>query len=361
MTYPAPPSVAPQPPRRASRGLRSGVVTFVLLLVLAILPVPYLVQTPGPVFNTLGEYDGEDVLQISGTQTYPAEGNLDLLTVGVAGGPGRYMTMAEALAAWISNEDTVVPEETYYPIGTSRSQVTEANSVQMSSSQDLAVAAALTELERDYETRVGVETVVDGAAAAGVLDAGDIITAVNGEEITEPQQLVDAVEASTGAVTLSVDRDGTSRTVDVFPSEDAGERRLGVSVAQTFDFPIEVTFNLDGVGGPSAGMIFALTIVDELTPGNMTGGVPIAGTGEIDPEGTVSPIGGARQKVVAASEAGAEFFLSPQENCAEVLESVQTQGIDDMQVVRVDTLSDAREAVESIGSGTREGLPSCSS
>lgn len=335
-------------------------LTFVLLLVLAVLPVPYLVQTPGPVFDTLGEYQDQQVIEITGAETYPTEGTLDLLTVGVAGGPGRYMTMAEALVAWASDEDTVVPQEFYYPVGTTRSQVTEANSVQMSSSQDLAVAAALTELGEDYSTQVGVESLAPDAAAGGVLDAGDIITAVNGQAISEPQELVDAVQESEGAVTLDVTRDGTDRSVDVYPSGDGSERRLGVSVAQTFDFPIEVTVNLDGVGGPSAGMIFALTIVDELTPGSLTGGVPIAGTGEIDPDGTVSPIGGARQKVVAASEAGAEFFLSPRENCAEVLESVETQGIDDMQVVRVDTLGDARDSIESIGSGTTEGLPSCS-
>jgi PDZ domain-containing protein len=94
-------------------------------------------------------------------------------------------------------------------------------------------------------------------------------------------------------------------------------------------------------------MMFALGIVDKLTPGEMTGGEVLAGTGTIDSSGQVGPIGGIRQKLWGADEAGADWFLAPASNCDEVTGHVP----DGMRVFAVKTLDEARSVVEAIGDG----------
>src|SRR5690606_10810906 len=126
-------------------------------------------------------------------------------------------------------------------------------------------------------------------------------------------------------------------------------------MTQYEDFPFDVTIQLDNVGGPSAGMMFALGIVDVLTPGEATGGEDIAGTGTIAGDGDVGPIGGIRQKLYGARDAGADWFLAPQENCDEVTGHVP----DGLRVVSVDTLADALTAVDAIAHGDVDGLPAC--
>ena len=136
-----------------------------------------------------------------------------------------------------------------------------------------------------------------------------------------------------------------------------GERALvGIVLSRGFEFPVKVNFALDGIGGPSAGMIFALAIYDEMTPGDLTGGKKIAGTGTIDEQGTVGPIGGIRQKMIGARSDGAEYFLAPSDNCDDVTGHIPKG----LQVVKIDTLSDAINSVEQIAStGSIRGLPTC--
>jgi PDZ domain-containing protein len=131
---------------------------------------------------------------------------------------------------------------------------------------------------------------------------------------------------------------------------------IGITLTTEYDFPIDVTIQLDNVGGPSAGMMFALGIVDELTPGEMTGGNDIAGTGTIDAAGTVGPIGGIRQKLYGAVDAGADYFLAPASNCDEVVGHVP----DGLQVISTSTLEDSLHALEVIANGGDvDALPTC--
>lgn len=346
--------------KRSDGTIASGILTYLLVLVAALVPVPYLIQMPGPVVNTLEPVEGDELITITGTETYEAEGTLDLLTVAVAGGPGRSLNASQVLRSVVSAEDTVVPTEAYYPLTTTREDVTGQNAAEMASSQDTATAAALGELGIDYRPVITVAEVAPDSAADGQVQPGDIITAVDGTEIggdeAAAQTVADAVRASEGTVVLGLERAGQPLEVELTPVETHGRQMIGVTMTQAFDFPFDVTFNVEGIGGPSAGTIFALAIIDELTPGNLTGDRAIAGTGAISPDGTVAPIGGARQKVSAAADSGAEFFLSPTDNCAEVLGA---RGADELTVVAVGTLSEAHSAVQDIAADRTGNLPSC--
>ena len=155
---------------------------------------------------------------------------------------------------------------------------------------------------------------------------------------------------------LGIVRDGAGSTVQapVYPGPD-GSWLLGVYLDSDFEFPVDVTISLEDVGGPSAGMMFALGSIDEMTPGAMTGGRHIAGTGTIDPDGNVGPIGGIEQKIPGARDAGAELFLVPQDNCAEALGAANG----DMQLVRVSTLDQAIKTIKAWVKDPKTELPSC--
>ena len=339
---------AKSPKKRLHVTTLSTLVTYGLVIIAALIPVPYLVEMPGPVFNTLGEHEGTEVVTISGAKTYPTSGTLDMLTVAVAGGPGRQVYPSQALWSVVKKKDTVVPSEAYYPLTTTRDQVTQENNAQMATSQDYAVAAALNHLGKKYETQLGVGSVAQGAAVEGAVEPGDIITALNGEKITGSAEDITRMQdtvAKGDPVELDIERDGKKLHERITPNGTADGPKLGVVLAPKYDFPIEVKFNLEDVGGPSAGLVFALTIIDKLEPGDMTNGKRIAGTGQITEDGTVRPIGGARQKVVAANEAGNDYFLSPADNCAEAAKVAK--GLD-MKVIRVDTLDTAVDAIDAI-------------
>ncbi|MDO5663259.1 MAG: PDZ domain-containing protein, partial [Brachybacterium sp.] len=203
-----------------------------------------------------------------------------------------------------------------------------------------------------------VAGVQNDAPAEGTLEAGDVVLALDGKE----RESIEAYQRATAAtpagedVRLRIERDGETLEVQVPTEQVDGDSRMGIMLAPGYDFPIEVTITVDGIGGPSAGTMFALSIYDELTPGDLTGGQSIAGTGTIDSEGAVGPIGGIRQKLVGARSQGADYFLAPGANCEQVVGHVP----DGLAVVRVDTFDDALEAVRTIGeTGDASTLPSC--
>ncbi|WP_209373651.1 YlbL family protein [Brevibacterium renqingii] len=368
MTENAPRAVpVPAAPTRGTRRRRtprlsttSGVLTYVFIAVAVLLPVPYMLQLPGPVFNTLGDYQGDSMISVSGAETYPTDGRIDMLTVAVSGGPGRDVYASQALGALLNGQETVIPTEAYYPLDTTREDVAESNAVEMSSSQDVAVAAAMEQLGKSYSVHLLVDDVVKDSPARGKLRKGDRIISVNGKKLdSDPAaaQIMSSTVQSAESVDLVIDRDGKSEKLSLKPADIEGRKAIGITMKQDFEFPVDVKFNVEGVGGPSAGTMFALAIIDELTPGAMTGGKHVAGTGEIDPSGTVGPIGGARQKVAAATENGATLFLSPADNCAEVLSAADQSKI---TVARIDTLDDAETAVEQYAAGDTSDLPKCS-
>jgi PDZ domain-containing protein len=337
----------------------SAVLTLILGIGLFILPVPYVVETPGPTFNTLGlDQAGKPVISVKGRESFPAAGNLDLTTVYVEGGPKGNVSVLSAFAAWVDKSNAVYPVEMIYPEGVTKEESDQESAVAMATSQEEAVAAALGELGIPFEQKLEIAALSDSSPSQGKLEPGDVFESVSGKPVTALSVIQAELAAGTGQpVTVVVDRKGKSVTETVTPAKSAtGRYLLGVQLKYNFTFPFEVTISLDKVGGPSAGMMFALGIVDTITPGDLTGGRKVAGTGTISPDGSVGPIGGIGQKMVGAQRAGATLFLAPAANCEQVLGHIP----DGLQVVKVENLAQAKEAVERAGAGQdTSGLPTC--
>jgi len=352
--------------RRTVTGLWALTLAMVVLLVLTFLPTSYVVQKPGPVYNTLGtaeSSDGEDVplISVDGAQTYETGGALDLLTVQVVGNRERTPSWFELALAWFDQTKAVLPIDAVFPQGQTSEQRNEESAALMVDSQHEATAAALTELGYDVGQRVAVHAIVPDSAADGVLEEGDVILSAGGEPVPDAAALRALVENGGGEpIDVEIERDGTPQTVTIHPKETTtdGESvwRIGVTLTNDFEFPFDVTIQLDNVGGPSAGMMFALGIIDVLTPGELTGGETIAGTGTISSSGVVGPIGGIRQKMWGAQGAGASWFLAPESNCDEVVGNIP----DGLHVFSIATLDDALAALEAIrDDGDVDALPTC--
>ncbi|MGQ7295093.1 YlbL family protein [Quadrisphaera sp. KR29] len=360
----AAPGAGPAAPERVRASARAvaalvcGAVSVALVSVVALVPVPFAVESPGPVRDVLSGEGDQRLITITGARTYPTSGSLDLTTVRVSGGPGRSLDLGGQVAAWLDDDSAVLPAAALFPPGATEEQVDQSNAAAFTGSQQAATVAALTELGYDVPVRVVVTDVVTGSGAAGLLRDGDVVTAVDGSPVTGASALRDAVRAvgAGGRAGVEVERDGARQdvVVPVGAGED-GSPVLGVLVSERAEPPVDVRIAVDQVGGPSAGLVFALGVVDLLTPGEMTGGQRFAGTGTIDSTGAVGAIGGVRQKMLGARAAGAEVFLAPQANCAEVAGHVP----DGLRVVAVSTLAQARRAVEEVGSGGGRDLPGC--
>ena len=336
----------------------SGLLAGGLALAGLLLPAPYVVESPGPTFNTIGEVDGQSLISIEGERTFPVSGQLDLTTVYVTGAPNGVGSL-DAVGSWLNPESTVIPLDLVYPPGTTAEEVDEENAAAMTSSQEAAVAAALRELGIGFTEELAVAGIVPESAAEGRLREGDILLTVDGEEVDGLGNLREVLNAGGGeAAEITVRRSGSEADVEVVPTEgENGNYQLGVFLSTSFDFPFEVSIALESVGGPSAGLMFALGIIDRLDEEDLTGGRHFAGTGTIDSSGTVGPIGGIRQKLIGAADAGAEFFLAPAGNCGEVLEGGVPDGL---EVVKVEDLAGALDAVRTLGAGgSPDTLPRC--
>ncbi|HEU4676504.1 MAG TPA: PDZ domain-containing protein [Motilibacteraceae bacterium] len=357
----APPPAGLRPGRRSAVLALAALTLVVLTAVAAVLPVPYVLEAPGPTTNTLGSQNGKPLISISGRQTYPTQGALDLVTVLVRGTPSHTLGLLDALKGWLDPHDAVVPEEEIYPPGQTTQEVQQENAKDMSDSQRNASVAALRALGIPVPVTVTVAQVEKGGPSDGALQTGDVVTRVDGTAVTSSDQLRRLVtEHRPGdTVPLVVRRDGTERTVKVTlgSSSDGGPKRavIGVLPKDSYDLPFTVDISLDDVGGPSAGMMFALGIIDKLTPGALNGGKHVAGTGTIDPAGTVGPIGGIPQKMVGARDAGAVLFLAPAENCREAVANKP----DGLQLAKVSTIQDALHALELFRDGKAAQIPGC--
>jgi PDZ domain-containing protein len=331
-------------------------VVVIAILLIGISPAPYVVERPGPVYDTLGttEVDGEEVpvISVDGADSFPTDGRLDLLTVYLDGSRENPIDWFDVVTAWLDPAREVLDIDLVYPEGQTDEEADEESALDMQQSQQSAVAAALGELGVAYETGVAVGSVSAGDPADGVLEAGDQVLAIDGTPVTSDAELRAAVADAGVGTPLAIDirRDGAERTVTVTTaarSADDGTPIIGIVPTETYSFPFQVDINLGGVGGPSAGMMFALGIYDTLTPGALTGGEHIAGTGTIDAAGEVGAIGGIRQKMIGARDAGADWFLAPAANCGEVVGHIPAG----LEVFSVSTLDDAVDLVEAIGEG----------
>lgn len=349
---------APRPAGRAPVVL--SVLALLAVLGASVLPAPYVVEQPGPVFDTLAVPTGGSavpVIRVDGHRTYPTTGRLDALTVSVVGAPGGEPAWFSLARDWLDPTRAVVPVEEVYPPSVSGKQVDQQSAAEMQQSQQAATAAALTALALPVGGTLRIGEVQSGSAAVGRLRVGDVIHAVNGMQLLDPCSLQDAV-AKNGvgtAIRFTVVRAGATKTVSVAPRAvtDGGVRRplVGIGTTGTYTFPFTVRLRLTDVGGPSAGQMFALGIIDTLTPGSLTGGRHIAGTGTICADGAVGAIGGIVQKMAAARAAGATVFLAPRSNCAEVLGHVP----DGLTVYAVRTLGESLADLKALAAGSVPG------
>lgn len=337
----------------------TGVVLLVFLGVATLLPVPYLRLSPGPTFNTIGSFDGQPVIKISDRTTYPPTGHLDMLTVLESGGPFGNLYLGQVLQGWFDPHSQVLPREAYYPDQTSADQVAAQNQAAFTDSQSEAVAAALHHLKIPVTEEVSVVAVTVGAPADGKLKVDDRIVSVGTTKVNTPTDVAKALQGKHpgDSIPILVERNGKPMTVTVVSGAapgDASRPFLGVVTSLTYVSPFPITFTLQDVGGPSAGTMFTLGIIDMLTPGALNGGHFVAGTGTMDAEGDVGAIGGIRQKMAGARDAGATYFLAPKANCSEVTGHVPAG----LTVAAVSTLDEALAALQDFNAG--KAAPSCS-
>ena len=348
-----------------SRRTLASVLVACLLLALGgaalLLPVPYVTMSPGPTVNVLGDSGGHSIVAVRGHHTYPTRGDLRLTTVSVTN-PTRHVGLGEVLKAWFDGRRAVYPRDVIYPPDQSAQDVEQQSSVEMVSSQDTAIAAALTELGYKLPLQIEVLAVTKGSPADGKLRTRDRITQINGVPIRDVTQVTKANQR-TGAgktATVVVRRGGSTKTVKLTPKMSPKTKKpvVGVQIGTGYDFPFDVSVRLsDDIGGPSAGLIFSLGVYDTLTPGSLTGGTDIAGTGTIDERGRVGPIGGIQQKIVAAADAGAKIFLVPPDDCGSAQHADVTK--DQIRLVKAATMHSAVDSLRRYAKNPSADLPSC--
>lgn len=355
-------------PRMGRRGLGVAFLAGAVIgaLGLSFVPAPYVIETPGPVYNTLGSVEDDEgvetpLISVSGAPTYPTTGELSMLTVYVTGSPDSHPSWLEVLTAWMRPDYAVLPMELLYPVGTTRTDSVDAARIQMENSQQEAVAAALTNLGIPFESEIVVAEATEGFPAEDLVEPGDIVRSADGVDIDSVSTLRAVIKkAGIGnTVDLVVERDGqdVSLAVGVVASpQDDTTPVIGILCGGEYVFPISVDITLADVGGSSAGMMFALAIIDTLTPGSLNGGENVAGTGEITPDGQVGPIGGIVQKAYGARNSGAEWLLVPADNCDSLVGHIP----DGLREISVATLDDAMAALTAISTGVgTESLPRC--
>lgn len=364
--------------RRRVRTVVVGLVPVVALVALLAVPtipgtdvnltVPFAAEGEGPTYDTLGDVNGTPVVDITGTDAEvdedlaDSDGQLNMTTVAVR----TKLSLAETMKRWLASDDTIVPVEQVIPPDSTPEEVARRNAAAFAASESNATVAAMGYLDRPLETTV--YEIADDAPAAGALRENDVITAVGDTEVTLPADVAaavaehapgDEVELTvqrgqsevTESVTLGEVPEELSSDASASAAEDAGESDrayLGVTMVAQPAGDLKVRYNLKDIGGPSAGLMFSLAVVDKLSPGEISGGKFVAGTGTISADGTVGPIGGITHKIAAAQHAGAEVFLVPSDNCSEAAGRSYDGDID---LLSVDSLDGAVDALEAYNNG----------
>lgn len=350
--------------RRALATWIAGGAVLVLTALLFAVRVPYSILSPGPVCNTVGNgnpdcpsVSGGSLITVSpASRDHPSASVLGFTTVSVN---NQDPSIATALGAWLTASEAVVPREVIEPPGSSQQQVDKQNRQDMKQAQDAAVIAAEAALGL---VQVSVAGVQPGFPAAGQLQVGDEILAVDGTPIGSAQQLIARTSGGPAdrPYVFTVRRAGRRLQVSLTrkPSPtDPSHLIFGISLAQAEgSVHVKITLDPSKIGGPSAGLMFALGVYDRLTPGELTGGVRVAGTGTIDQFGTVGPIGGIAQKMYAARHSfDARVFLAPADDCADARGAIPAG----LRVVKIRTFDDALAALAAVRDGKLAALPGC--
>lgn len=351
--------------------LVSGSLFAILTLVGLAMPGAYVVETAGPAPEITGAQDGVDLLTLTGGKTYGTQTKYYMTTVSSYGNSDFGVVGAQAFAAIFSRDSQVLPVRSLYPAGQTADQVDKRNTALMGDSQQAAASTAETAAGLPVRMRIGVAGVPKGSPAAGRLREGDLVTRITANGVTTQiaayADLGSVLKKTPPGTTVNIGftRDGKAMDADVTTSKHEPDStgwikpgsRLGLYL-KTSDvkLPIAAKYGVEGIGGPSAGLMFALTIYDRATPGSLGGKARIAGTGTISLSGDVGPIGGIPHKLEGAAATGARHFLAPAENCAETV-GYEPEG---MRIYAVRTFDEALTAVRGIGAGKTDELTTCS-
>ena len=328
-----------------------------LAVLLVVIPVPFVSWTPGGTRDTLGDVGNEPIIKINRADTFPTSGRLDMTVVSVTPADARLSLPQALLSYWLPHRDTL-PRDAVYAPGKSAEEVESEDADMMETAQDDAVVAALRADDQPVTEMPVVSSVTVGGPAHKLLLPGDLVSAVDGSRTDDEAAILKRIRAHKVGqkITFSVIRDKVPIEVTVTLAESPTQTDVpvvGITVGKGYRYTPDISFDIgQKIGGPSAGLVFALAIYDKLTPGELLAGRHVAGTGSITPAGDVGSIGGIQEKIAGAEKAGATAFLVPDENCKD-LAGVHTT----MTLVKVSTLTDAITAVEHLG--TPADLPHC--
>ena len=345
----APPLQSRPEPPRWPLWIVPGLVLLAGLSALAwFVTLPFYALWPGPVEEV------SDLVKVErGPALYELNGDMYMLTVTL-----QEVNAFEFVQGWLDPGIDVLAREVIRPEGVTPEEHRKVNLRLMDNSKQVAIEVALRFLGYPVEyfgEGMLVASVAEGTPAHGRLEVGDVIVKVGEYAVSVREDGIDAILANEigDTVPLTVMRGDSTITIDVTlveHSQDAGRPMVGF-VPETYNgssnLPFEVEIETHGTGGPSAGVMYALTLIDLLTEQDLVGGNIVAGTGTISPDGRVGPIGGVRQKVVAAQNAGARFVLVPDENYADAL----TVKRDDVEILAVSSIEQAVDALEEIAAG----------
>ena len=339
----------------------SALLFVALAAVVSLVPVPFVSWSPGTTVNLFEPVDGQPRIEVKGVPTHPTTGQLRLTTVSVTRVDSQ-LTLPEALLSYWLSAREVLPREAVYPAGVSVDEIRAREVQMMDNSQSSAVAAGLRAAGAkvvEYPMVIGVS---NGSPADGRLKPGDFLLEVDDKAVTSTDDVRAAIsEHSVGeAVTFTVLRDRQQQSVTIITvasNANAAQPVVCINLAIGYSYAPEVTFRINpDIGGPSAGLIFALAVYDIVSPDDLIADRTVAGTGTITGEGAVGAIGGIQEKIAGAEGAGATVFLVPADNCADV-EGLVTP----VRLVRVTTLSETIAALRDLKDPARaDAVKGCS-
>lgn len=336
----------------------SALIFVAMAAVLAVTSVPFVSWSPGGTYDIYAESEGDPIIDVSGISTHETSGELRITTVAVTSANGR-ITFPEALLSYLLPDRQVLPREAVYPAGQSADDIDQENAEAMVSSQQSAIVAALRAAGIGVVEYPMVSVVISGGPAENHLEPGDLITSIDGGEVSSVTELRELIAEHTvgDSVVFEVLRNGEPMSVTLQTQASNTTPTgsvVGVGWVAGYDDDADITLNIDtSIGGPSAGLIFAVGIFDSITSQDLLQDRTVAGTGEIGTDGVVGGIGGIVEKISGAESSGASIFLVPEANCPDI------QGVSSsMKLVKVSTLSDAIAALR-IAKDSDAELPAC--
>jgi PDZ domain-containing protein len=326
----------------------SAVAFVALALLLVVIPVPFVSWSPATARDTLGDAANEPIIKVSGIDTYPTTGQLDMTVVSVTPADARLSLPQALLSYWLPHRDAL-PRDSVYAAGKSAEQVESEDADMMETAQDDAVVAALRADGQPVTEMPAVNSVTVGGPAHKLLLPGDLVVSVDGVQTPDEDAVRTQIQAHKPGqlVTFVVIRDKVETTVEVTAADSttqSGVAVVGITLGPGYRYTPRISFDFgQRIGGPSAGLVFALAIYDKITDGPLLAGRRIAGTGSITPNGDVGAIGGIQEKIAGAEKAGATVFLVPASNCGD-LAGLHSK----LTLVKVSTLREAISAIENL-------------